>query len=370
MKKLLYIFCLLVLPYSSTSFAQMPDSSFAPVGASWWHGQGSEWVYDVLKISDMLYERVAGDTLINGQSCSIIERTVFSKTEDYVHHTANISSSVPEYIYLYSTPDTVFIFNDNFQKFTPLYAFNVHEGDTVCLPVIGDDLRPNPYAGGDTCFCFVIDSIRTVLYDTTYLKTYFEHSLIERGSSEYTFPVYNWSYSFVGNDTAKGAYTRKTGGLAIDLLPSRIVPAIFNKLTEDTTSYLSFSNQYSTLRCYEEPDFSIHLVQTDSGCYFDLSYDTTAAIHEARPLSGQVQLYPNPAQKKLHLSFNVPTVTESHLSVTDALGRVIKILDIEKGVGEVTISLKGIVPGMYYLSLWQREKHYVQKFIITSSSGR
>lgn len=122
------------------------------------------------------------------------------------------------------------------------------------------------------------------------------------------------------------------------------------------------------LRCYEERDFSIHLIQSDSGCYFDLTYDTTMSIDDRQTLSDKVQFYPNPAQNEIRLSFNTPTSAPSHLVITDALGRTIKELTFKKGTSRETIALKGYASGMYYLNLWQQKQHSVQKFVLIPPS--
>lgn len=171
--------------------------------------------------------------------------------------------------------------------------FNVQEGDTVCLPVFGADLRPNPIAGGDTCFCFVIDSIGTFLYDTIFLQTFFEHSLasVDTQNPNYWYqsdwPVYNWAPSLTGTNVPTGAYTRKTGGLLGGLLPTSNMPGVA-KPTSDSMTYSGYG-----LRCYEDDAIAIHLAQLHGEqCLFD----TTTAISNVSSLNALVSFYPNPIQ--------------------------------------------------------------------------
>lgn len=339
------------------SYAQQTDSTFAPAGAEWWHDGAfyPTWDEDNLK-----YSFVSGDTSINGQECQIIQQWNYQKSN--FMDIFSISVIDDGAIYVYEQQDTVFVFNSNFQRFTPLYVFNVAEGDTVCLPVIGDDLRPNPYANGDTCFCFVVDSVRMVLYDTTYLETVFEHSLTDSlQMGIFDFPVYNWCPSLTGNTTPNGAYARKTGALFGGLL-SVANAQMVEKPTHDTLLNSFIGNG---LRCYEEPGLGIHVAQSyNENCMFD----TTTAIPNLYTLKNILDFYPNPVENEMHLSFNTPTKDKVFLTVTDALGRTVKRLNISKGSNKIIISLKGNAPGIYYLNLWINKQHYAEKFIFKPES--
>lgn len=80
----------------------------------------------------MTYANVKTDTVILGVNCKKIEREVFIKTR-YSDDPDNIliSSRPQKDLYVYDNAETVFVYNENFNRFTPLYIFNVNEGDTV-----------------------------------------------------------------------------------------------------------------------------------------------------------------------------------------------------------------------------------------------
>lgn len=267
----------------------------------------------------MTYAQVSGDTAIDGIACSKINRIKYSKNEFPDHHT-DIDTLIRNAIYVYDNEDTVFVYNENVNRFTPLYVFNVSEGDTVCLPVIGADRRPNPIAGGDTCFCFVIDSVRTVLYDTTYLETFFEHSLADTDSQSPdiwyndTWPVYNWSPSLAGNAIPSGAYTRKTGGLFGGLIPTHNAPGV-GKPTNDTLHY----DDRSGLRCYADDSLAIHILQSGENCYFE----EATGIRNIQPRQNLLTLFPNPTTGLIRVKSQIPIADGTRVYITDISGRIL-----------------------------------------------
>ena len=147
------LFTLISMSSSKNSFGQ-GTANFAPIGAEWWHDDEPNGF--VARI----HAQVIGDTIIQQQVVRKIIQTRYNKTW-LSGNTYIIDTFIARPLFIYDTQDTVFIFNENFNRFTALFVFNVHEGDTVCLPVVPDiynqsDLLSNPMANGDTSFCFII----------------------------------------------------------------------------------------------------------------------------------------------------------------------------------------------------------------------
>jgi hypothetical protein len=181
--------------------AFLPVNPFKPrknlhlLGAEWWYYAATFHPNGDGSTRNTFQAVVTKDTLIQGISCRQI---------DMIHRFARRGldgsiqpSSVKSPFYFYEHEDTIFVYNEIFNRFTPLYVYNVNDGDTVCLPVPPapvPDLRLNPISG-DTSFCFVVDFVRSVLYDTTYLRTYYTRALVENNGSETLFPTYNWGWA-------------------------------------------------------------------------------------------------------------------------------------------------------------------------------
>ncbi len=166
MKKYIYLILLLILP--NLSFSQVDYTSFAPEGAAWWHGNMT-----LVGSTDILLygvnSKVIGDTLIQDRTAAIVEMTHYQRWNS----NQNLDSVTYDPYYIASTEDTVFVYNTYFDKFTPLYIFNVEKGDTLCLPVIPHPFKEpdnfeswyNPIAEADSMFCIIVDSVKMVLYE-------------------------------------------------------------------------------------------------------------------------------------------------------------------------------------------------------------
>jgi|GEM_PF-855464 len=357
MKKYLPLFVVIVFSnfFTLPAFGQS-DSVFGPSNAQWWHNGDHPFDQE-----GMIYARVSGDTVIENVTCKKIEQTGYAKGIVGAVHYFQETPLAP--LFVHGNSDTVWAYNENFNKFTPLYVFNVGEGDTVCLPVFGSDLRPNPIAGGDTCFCFVIDSIRTILYDTTYLQTFFEHSLVNidnqsPNSWNSDWPVYNWFSHAAGNTVPFGAYTRKTGGIFGGLMPIRNSTDVANKPTSDTLAYSSYG-----LRCYVDDSIGIHIAQMDGQQCF---LDSTTAISDVPTLNALVSFYPNPIQRSFQLKSNIPLPLNTELLLTDISGRVMEKLESPSGKTIVRYKLKEYLPGVYLLVLTANGERLVKKVMLTN----
>lgn len=359
MKNLLLLIISITL-LSLSSFGQNNSSGFAPLGAEWWtDGLGYSDGGMTMTIDKIEYARSAMDTVYKGQACKKILRKEYSRTEVHTTGAVSVNEGNLSPVYLYETNDTVFAYNKNFDRFTPLYVFNVSEGDTVCLPVWGDDLRPNLYAGGDTCFCFVIDSVRNVLYDTVYLPTYFEHSLGEVATNGFSWnvPVENWTGAVALQPS--GVYAHSIGSLFNGFFPIDVTYGVARP-TLDSFIYQSEPG----FRCYQDSAMAIHYEYNDTfGCLFDTT--SRLSIQTPKALSEILQVYPNPAYEIIYLRAAQLFPSNAQLWLWDALGRKVKSFNIGKGGQKKVVPIADLASGLYYLQMAWNHQLYGQKILIS-----
>lgn len=175
---------------------------------------------------------------------------------------------VPHYIY--DNGDTVFAYNYLYNRFTPLYVFNVNAGDTVCLPIYPGDYHDVT----DSTYCIVIDSVKMEYQDTSLLKTVYNHAVITPNKS---------FCSFAGNSAADtvGVYAERIGSLKTGLYPHCM-----------NCIYLNFYEQVQieSPRCYSDSNAFIKLVSNDC----DKGITPGTGIKNI-PDQNNISITPNPA---------------------------------------------------------------------------
>ncbi len=258
MKQTLLITFFLICACSLHTTAQ---TSFAPIGAKWHYNMGyGAFEYTADK-----------DTVIQGITATRLRERLL------------VQPSAPEIweggdYHVVVTPDTVFIYNFYFDRFTPLYVFNVSEGDTVCLPTLPSGLIYEPE---DSTFCYVVDSIRVLPYDTAHLRTYFTRFINLYGSA---FGL-NW-----GKSDTFGAYAERIGGIYTGFLPECLWCPI----------PLSTSVQYrGKLRCYSDAGYRIQL--TDNDCNNGGMPQSVASLADRKKT---IAISPVPTRNFLYLHTN------------------------------------------------------------------
>lgn len=317
MKKIFLSLSILFI-ISDLSFAQ---NEFAPVGAEWHHNMSF----------GVFHSKVTKDTVIDGISCRVIE------TKPIVKNPAQSPTIWSKYkFFVYNNADTVFIYNTIFNRFTPLYVFNVNEGDTLYLPAIQP---PDPYsfiaingAGYvDSNFCTIIDSVRMVNYDNQQLKTIFSHSWDRNDNSQ--FPQYSL-----------GTYAERIGGLTTGFLPA----------CENCPGLLADNLQgIGSFRCYSDnqsPPFAVKLVDTcDNG--------VIVGIGSIGFMGNSISVYPNPSLGKIRVAFSNSFDTNGNWFVTDILGRRMFNGIIHKNSVGFNIDLSRNPIGIYLLKLNDENGH-------------
>lgn len=341
-----------------TGRAVQAQNTFAQPGAEWHYSSLSSFGQDAIYF--VLHAKVTGDTLIGGQSCRVVQQDGRRKNGDGRQGPVQWSPELPVALrsfYVYSNSDTTFIYNELFQKFTPLYIFNVTEGQTVCVPVIADITGtlggwpisvPHPLTG-DSSFCYVVDSIRMVTYDTSVLRTVYTHAVYDPAdlSAFPDYPVQNWSHA---GYAARGAYIEKIGGWRGGLLPK---PLYFTGLFDGMEN-----TQFLNMNCYSDNNTRIRL--SASAC--DSLPPTTLSISDHPAFSGLV--YPNPARDHIVIRGQKPFEKDMQLRLYDVSGRALKTTQLPFGAQQLVLPLSGIPAGFYFLSITSGTGVYYQKIVL------
>jgi len=295
---------------------------FAPPGAEWYH----DMTFGVF------HSTVSADTVIKGISC----REIGIRPE-----IRNPAQSPPVHgyrLYVYNNADTVFIYNYLFDRFTPLYVFNVQQGDTVNLPALppsGGEFLYDPADRGftDSSFCFIVDSVGIKTWDNEPLKTVYTHHWNRNNPSDTTYyPDYTYG------DTT-GAYAERLGSIETGFLPRCLTCGTWLDDSEMPVG---------PLRCYTDTQdnavFSVKRVDTcDKGISTGISAlpDTDAGF----------SVSPNPAFRVLTVSFATPLPEGGQWTLTDITGRKAAGGLIGKGIGKINVRLPLLSRGMYFLNI-------------------
>jgi hypothetical protein len=329
---------LLVILLSFVAFKGHAQNTFAPVGAEWWYaGTLKNYYYDEPFDTRWADHMVSvKDTTILNASCRMLEAIRYQKSDASPTTAAIVKRDT---FYVYDNVDTVFIYDSKISNFTPLYIFNVLPGDTLCFR------QPNSQAINPG-FCIMIDSVVTELYDTTHLKSYYNHNI----SGSFT-----WG-DFSGTSSTKAKYTEKIGGNWGNMgsfLPMN---------TYSNPEHPKDNNLLPTgsFRCYNDPGTVIKMV--NGAC--DYIPDATVGIHEPDQSNNHFDLYPNPSTGLVTLESKWPFTTGASLLVSDISGREIKKITLPEDELKVEINLNTTQNGIYFLRLDNGKTKYYQKIII------
>ncbi len=299
MKTLTLTFALLV-----TYFASAQD--FAPQGATWHYSES--FFYPLPYLEYFMKFEVTGDTIIDGQNCSIIHKDGKAVCYDR-----------PDYEFVYSSNDTVFVYDQNYSVFRILYDFNANVGDSWEFIVDGFD----PATDQDTNV-IVVDSTDTVVINGQSLKRLYV------------------TYQFTSDDLGYYEY------------PSTIIERLgdtkymFNYYTD--ILMVCDANWSSGLRCYEDTIIGLYETGIADSCeYFEL-YNS---IPENE--SSSFTIAPNPARDIMQITMNqgVPDV----IQIRDSHGRL--LLESK----DALINVSDFSEGIYFIQIHSNGKWSRNKFI-------
>lgn len=304
--KLRLFISLLFISYHVTIMAQQ----FAPAGAVWYH----DMRWGVFK------SYVAGDTSISGISC---RKVIQEPIRGAFGPTVIIK---PEHLFIYNNADTVFLFNTLFSRFTPLYVFNVNDGDTVSLPVIPDDdgctIPTSLHFTYDTTFRFVIDSVRMKSFDGTMLKTVYSHPI----TGDTSFIAWGkW-----GN---QNIYAEQIGSIT-----SGLTPSCYNC----SGTLMDNCGQLDSLRCYTDASIAVKLT---AGTCNDGLFPAQLPLSD---LMQGLRISPNPASGILQLS-DEPLTRSLELQLYNTSGQAVLHNTMLQGTIP-NIDIRLLLPGIYFIT--------------------
>lgn len=311
----IFFILLFFLTKTQNVYAQ---SDFAPVGAVWYHNYFGG-VYKTV---------VEGETTISGKKVSILKQSVY---RDSFYEAVNYPAVPCRNLYLYSTTDTVFIYNERFEEFTPLYIFNVKAGDTISLPIInpeGCDIFTKEYLE----FIYKVDSVKDVSYDGQFLKTVYTKTINTPNNA------LHWAYRYDSN----GVYVQKLGGLMYGFLP--------NCRAGCATITSANCNQPRGVRCYSDALMNIKLVSEDC----DKGNKIKASIPDLKSISNALLIQPNPATDMVSI-VNANLQFPSSLVVLNALGQIVLQQEYKAG-NKITFDAGPFARGVYLVRLENKMK--------------
>jgi Secretion system C-terminal sorting domain len=293
--------------FVGTALSTQAQSVFAPAGAEWYHNM----------YYGLFHSFYAGDTVINGTN----SRKVVRIANNYLGG-PTVYDLPP--LYFYSSSDTVFVFNNLFHKFTPLYIFNVADGDTVTLPILPTELGTLISLTADSTFTFIVDSVRIKLFDTAHLKTIYTRSI--------GFEALHYLYSYGGFTDSIGCYVQKLGSIETGFLP----------YCRTCAYILSDSWQMQdTIRCYHDSTLNVRLV--GSPC------DPSVAVSDVS--EQPINIFPNPAINFIHITLNRQP-NRGIITIDDATGKTIQVTNCNNIDNILDIS--ALPTGVYILKLESR----------------
>jgi hypothetical protein len=290
--------------FPPTIFAQ---TVFAPAGAKWYYSFPSADTVDFYVLLES-----EKDTVMHGYDCQKIKRTNYRlyagpNSSPYYDTTAGPS------VYTYVLGDTVFYYHDIFERFVPLYFFNVAVGDTIGFYIPPDTFCY--YPSMDSLFYGSVDSVDTVHVTNVPLR---------RVQQVYGIAMGNPGFAVMG------PYMERTGALEDYML---------NHVCLNTIPEVSFP----VLRCYSDDDI---YYSTGSRPCDDLRVSIPGI---PSPWSDNIEVYPNPAQSVVYIG-NTSCPFDLDVNVYDAIGRLHQTEKCDKG-SMCRINVDGVSSGVYWMAI-------------------
>ncbi|MBK7567786.1 MAG: T9SS type A sorting domain-containing protein [Bacteroidetes bacterium] len=279
--------------------AQVPE--FAPIGAKWWYGQIE--MFPPYNIAYWRFE-VIKDTVINDLTLRKINKTFVTQVGE---------STSP--FYLYSDSGEIFIYRPDLDILYPYFNFNASLGDTI--------QTSNGYNGIATN---IVDSIVYIEIEGEMLKRYY---LSEVGDENYYFAVDGYCNCFTERLGSDGYFFATFG--AVD--PPTGGPR----------------------RCYEDDVLGLYGADDLEDCEY-----ISTGIQEV--ISSNLSVYPNPAEDKLFVSYNVNS--KPQLKLINLAGAEINISEITINENILECDISNIPAGMYFISIISENGIYTTDVII------
>lgn len=319
---ILFIGGLLAAPFWASA-----QADFAPIGAKWYY----EWAHvnfptEGKSMGGYILQESVADTVIHGVTARKLQRTSYGRDNQNVIHSGPISS-----IYVHATADTVFYFQEELDRFLPLYIFNVQAGDTMV------HRAPPEYAQffTDTSWKILVDSVVTKSYNNHPVKVVYNSSGFIPGTGTIGVPLSGPYYQYFG--------------------------LVNGHLSEYDWSYPAGAPYYSyRLRCYQDANFDVHFWDGSVAC--DSLDMLPTAISDLDYLSGKLSVYPNPSTGDVYILLD--QIDIQSVEVLDMLGRKVLLQQQATDNAPVEVRLDGFSKGTYILRITTKDKGSVHRKIV------
>jgi hypothetical protein len=338
MKASIILFLIVTLLAGRTTHAQ---AEFAPIGAEWYYSGNSYdymffWQEYTINEKWVDHMRSVKDTLVADIACRKLELTRHmrnGRNPDSLYF-AGIRN-----IYIYDREDTVYAYNDWMKQFTPLYVFTAEDGDTVCMP----HFKPG-YGLKDT-FCYIVDSVREVLYDQVPLRTWYTRAINQSDkwgvTQSYNWGTINWDVRGEEHEWVNsGQYARKLGHNADAGLDAEVPSGWMN--------------------CYSDSSYKIKM--TPGAC--DLVPFPRSGIRETSPLLKNISVYPNPVHHRFYIHSEDGLPIPTRVDLFDLTGRKVASWSVVLGRQALEYDVPDLPDGIYLLQLCNAEGNYYRKLLL------
>ncbi|MBS1764938.1 MAG: T9SS type A sorting domain-containing protein [Bacteroidetes bacterium] len=288
-------------------FSSVASAQFAPLGAQWHYTQCTlSFPYTCGPVQ----VNATGQVVVNGITCTNLQIAPFTCVG-------------VNYIPVYQSNDTVYRFLYNVNKFTMLYDFNAHAGDT--WNIVSNNMYQPPPAPLLDSVLVRVDSVsyitinnqqRKIFYisyaDSTHIPFVFEGPVIEGiGSLNFMFP-----------------------------------------------QFVSCSPQATAFRCYRDSSLGIYQLNNLIDC------DSVITVGESEIIKGdRVMVYPNPFEDKVCIYSDDFLYRTYKLVLTNTYGEIVYKSMQRQALNQITYDWSFLPKGVYFLTL-ESDKKILQKRLI------
>jgi hypothetical protein len=329
------------------------QNTFAPVGAEWWYGGDnfsySNWPGGLSITGNFTWtDHVQStlDTTIDGQPC---RKVIVTRMQKNNPSPDSVFLSGTKSLYFYDNTDTVFVFNEKANMFTPLYIFNTPIGDTVTLAAF------DPADIDIDSFSYVMDSIKTESFGAQQLQSYYIHAF---DTVAWRVSL-NWGWGTDANQDLifKGKFTKKIGGNWGNV--GGLFPAT-SALCLDCGVSIGFPS--GNLRCYS--DSSISFNTSVITCDSVVTPYQTVGLSTLNKLSDNIITYPNPAGEAIHIRHQTAFAKNSSCYLQDCTGKRITSVIEMSSKETINIPTSSLANGIYILVLQQEGQRFYKKVVV------
>lgn len=257
---------------------------------------------------------VEKDTTYKGQQAKKIERMHFRYAGDSVSW---------EPLYLFDRNDSVFYYNDHYQRYILLYDFTANVGDTLKF-YAPDTAAVRTLNLTDSTFRIVIDSIQMQTFGNETLKAIYSTQL---DGISYSGRIGKSDYPYI----------EKIGSL------DRMLPQY----------HMAIMEHDGPLRCYE--DSSIYIKYTNLS---DCNYRIISSLEENKMMSSLFTVSPNPINDFAQLE--IANVAIQSIELLDIKGRLVK----EFHLNDKKLDFQNVSNGIYFLKVRTQDNEELSKKLV------